>query len=595
RADYGYNPDTGLLETVTNADYTFTYGYQYDQASAAAPRTGSVTGAKQDIMPYTLTRSDSTTPQTVRTYEATRDVLASIQNNAGPTARSSYDYVPVNGGVNKLGQRRGVRTTFNLGDGVLTADTSWGYDDLGQLTSANAPGTAADRAYRYDTIGNRLFSEVSNTVISSPATANTTAYTANGRNQYAGAGAITGALIAAPVFDDDGNMTTGPLSGTGGSTANHLRWDAENRLIEVRGDNDTTVVATYAYDALSRRIAKIPASGSPTLYLYDGFNCIAQYAGTTLSKTRTWGLDLSGSLQGAGGVGGLLVEKQGTTSYYPTYDGNGNVSEYLTSTGAVASHFEYDPFGNTVVDTDDAIAPLFAYRFSTKPLDFETGLYYYGYRYYDPVTGRWTSRDPIGEEGGANLYAFVGNDGVNKWDYLGQKPQLSAQTTNKKPGYCGAAVWDIHWTVSNATWTVGLIYQQVTTNGYEEPCGQDRGSRRSLNTPDMTEYWEVNSPKVNGIIGTSTVSDNATDEFLSLHGGCNTKGELTLKARAQYAEGVAPNAPARRNSVGQAGGLWAETGLVYPRNARTYSNFIERTWKLKWNCCDGASHLTEVN
>ena len=45
---------------------------------------------------------------------------------------------------------------------------------------------------------------------------------------------------------------------------------------------------------------------------------------------------------------------------------------------------------------------------------------YYGYRYYDPQTGKWPSRDPIEEEGGVNLYEFVGNDGVNKWDYLGQ-------------------------------------------------------------------------------------------------------------------------------------------------------------------------------
>jgi hypothetical protein len=43
----------------------------------------------------------------------------------------------------------------------------------------------------------------------------------------------------------------------------------------------------------------------------------------------------------------------------------------------------------------------------------------YLYRYYDPVTGRWPSRDPIEEEGGINLYGFAGNDGVNKLDYLG--------------------------------------------------------------------------------------------------------------------------------------------------------------------------------
>ena len=49
----------------------------------------------------------------------------------------------------------------------------------------------------------------------------------------------------------------------------------------------------------------------------------------------------------------------------------------------------------------------------------ESGVAYYGYRYYDPVTGRWSSRDPIEELGGLNLYGFVGNHGINKLDYLG--------------------------------------------------------------------------------------------------------------------------------------------------------------------------------
>ncbi len=61
----------------------------------------------------------------------------------------------------------------------------------------------------------------------------------------------------------------------------------------------------------------------------------------------------------------------------------------------------------------------FAYRFSTKPLDQTTGLYYYGYRYYDPLTGRWPSRDPIMENGGLNLYGFVGNNPVGWIDILG--------------------------------------------------------------------------------------------------------------------------------------------------------------------------------
>jgi len=129
-------------------------------------------------------------------------------------------------------------------------------------------------------------------------------------------------------------------------------------------------------------------------------------------------------MQGAGGVGGLLqvdINEGSINSYYPVYDGNGNISEYFDSTGATVAHYQYDAFGREVgipaqqgPDHDK-----FAHRFSTKYLDDETGLYYYGYRYYDPVTGRWPSRDPIGERGGVNLYGFVGNAGVNWIDVNG--------------------------------------------------------------------------------------------------------------------------------------------------------------------------------
>ncbi len=126
-------------------------------------------------------------------------------------------------------------------------------------------------------------------------------------------------------------------------------------------------------------------------------------------------------MQGAGGVGGLLSvaknEEPGTPNYYPTYDANGNVSEYLDETGSVAAHYEYSPFGRVIASSgspDD-----FAFRFSTKYQDNETDLLYYGFRYYNPETGRWLSRDPIAERGGFNLYGFVGNDGVNRVDLLG--------------------------------------------------------------------------------------------------------------------------------------------------------------------------------
>lgn len=61
----------------------------------------------------------------------------------------------------------------------------------------------------------------------------------------------------------------------------------------------------------------------------------------------------------------------------------------------------------------------FAFRFSSKYFDAESGLSYYGFRYYKPQLGRWLNRDPIKEDGGNNLYQFIKNEPISSWDYLG--------------------------------------------------------------------------------------------------------------------------------------------------------------------------------
>jgi RHS repeat-associated protein len=104
------------------------------------------------------------------------------------------------------------------------------------------------------------------------------------------------------------------------------------------------------------------------------------------------------------------------------YDNNGNVTElYDGDSGKIVGQYEYDPYGNTIKAEGQA-ARENKIRFSTKEYDSSTGLYYYGYRYYDPVTGRWPSRDPIEERGGLNLYGFVENNGVGEIDAFGLYP-----------------------------------------------------------------------------------------------------------------------------------------------------------------------------
>ena len=132
-----------------------------------------------------------------------------------------------------------------------------------------------------------------------------------------------------------------------------------------------------------------------------------------------WGLDLSQSLQGAGGIGGLLCVSDATASYYYLYDANGNVTQLVNEGGAVVAHYEYDPFGNLTAKSG-VYADANPFRHATQYFDDEISLYAYKFRYYSPELGRWTSRDPIGEQGGANLYAFCLNSALMYIDALGQ-------------------------------------------------------------------------------------------------------------------------------------------------------------------------------
>ena len=124
-----------------------------------------------------------------------------------------------------------------------------------------------------------------------------------------------------------------------------------------------------------------------------------------------WGVDLSGSLSGAGGVGGLawitLHTASGPASgtHFTCYDGNGNIVALVSATtGDVTARYEYGPFGEPI-RVSGPPATLNPFRFSTKRIDNTMDFVLYEYRIYGPSTGCWPSRDPMGENGGLNLYA----------------------------------------------------------------------------------------------------------------------------------------------------------------------------------------------
>lgn len=84
----------------------------------------------------------------------------------------------------------------------------------------------------------------------------------------------------------------------------------------------------------------------------------------------------------------------------------------------IAAKYLYDPFGNTLA-ASGPLTTLNVYRFASKEWNGGDGLYYFGRRYYDPSLQRFINRDPLGEKGGINLYAYVANDPIDFIDPLG--------------------------------------------------------------------------------------------------------------------------------------------------------------------------------
>jgi len=219
-------------------------------------------------------------------------------------------------------------------------------------------------------------------------------------------------------------------------------WDAENRLIKVESRSDTPSSSwrriEWTYDAFGRRIQQVTSIWTNNAWfvvenlkfvsdpmLFGRHIVELNATNNALVRSYAWGLDLSGTMDGAGGVGSLLWVTLHTTTgpasgtHFTCYDGNGNVVSLVSATtGDVTGRYEYGPFGEPIRISGPA-ATLNPFRFSTKRTDNTTDLVLYEYRVYSPSTGWWLSRDPIGELGGKNLYVIGFNHPIYGVDPLG--------------------------------------------------------------------------------------------------------------------------------------------------------------------------------
>jgi RHS repeat-associated protein len=291
------------------------------------------------------------------------------------------------------------------------------------------------------------------------------------------------------AYDADGNLT-----GDGHWT---LTWDAENRLVSMTSLSGAPTASkyqvTFAYDYMGRRIQKMVATNNGTSYipqytndyLYDGWNLVAIVSpAQALVGSFVWGTDLSGSMQGAGGVGGLVSENLvGSGVQFPVYDGNGNVTALVSATaGVVTANYEYGPFGE-VIRATGPMAKLNPFRFSSKYNDDETDLLYYGYRYYNPSTGRWLSRDPILEYAftenlksvpssyvddadDGNEYLFVRNNALSSYDAFGLCVKIRSGPGTITGGFWTSIKHQIHKHIGHNT--------PPTTDAFTLTCPSSR-------------------------------------------------------------------------------------------------------------------------
>lgn len=257
--------------------------------------------------------------------------------------------------------------------------TQYSYDDLYQLTQETGP---FPHTYAYDSHYNRLQKDGET-------------YSLNSLDQ-----------LTTRRYDPNGNLA---LSGHTSYT-----YDALDRLIGVQAPHQRL---KFTYDSFHRRLSKTVYEQDrgiwqPTeqyLYLYDGQNEI----GATDSSGNILQLRVLGITPHAEIGAAIAIEIEGKT-YAPIHDLFGNVAALVSPDGQICQSYRYDSFGNHTATTNLSNP----WKFASKRQD-QTGLIFFGRRYFDPAAGRWTTPDPIGFQGGINLYSFVENNPLAHLDLYG--------------------------------------------------------------------------------------------------------------------------------------------------------------------------------
>jgi RHS repeat-associated protein len=211
-------------------------------------------------------------------------------------------------------------------------------------------------------------------------------YSVNGLNQYTAAG------TASFGYDANGNLSSD------GSTT--FTYDVENRLVAASGARN----ANLRYDPLGR-LYEVSGSSGTTRFLYDGDALVAEYNATGSLTARY--------VHGNTAADDPLVWYDNGQRRYLRTDHQGSVIAMTNDSGTATTINAYDEWG--IPDT----ANLGRFQYTGQAWIPELGMYHYKARVYSPTLGRFLQADPVGYQGGMNLYAYVGNDPFNLTDSTG--------------------------------------------------------------------------------------------------------------------------------------------------------------------------------
>jgi RHS repeat-associated protein len=305
------------------------------------------------------------------------ELYRTIATNPGAQTERTYTY-----------DANSNLTSINLTNDVAK-DKTFSYDALNRLEHAEGPFGYIE--YTYDHVGNRLTKVENN---------QTTTYAyASGTNRLQ--------EITRPVaftYDANGNVT-----GIGNKV---FTYNQNHRLVRV--EEDSTIIGEYVYDGLGQRVIKT-ADGVTTIFLFDfDGNLIAesQDDGTIASEYLYMGTSRIARVDvGSGGIYYFHNDHLGTPELMTDASGN-------EVWGAIIK-----PFGEATVKSTSTVNNNF--RLPGQIFNEESGLHYNYFRDYQPVIGRYIEADPIGLEGGINLYAYANNNPVNLIDPRGEVVALA--------------------------------------------------------------------------------------------------------------------------------------------------------------------------